>query len=908
MRAVAEGNGGALLLLGEAGIGKSTLVDHLAEQVAGATEPAVRVLRLTGVEVESDLAFAGLATLVSPAARVLDALPPETAAVLRGALGTGDRVPNGLEVHVATLSFLSALGAEGPAVLLVDDAQWIDKASLAVLGFAARRLGHDPVGIVFASRPDRAVETALQGLPTVTVDPFPLGHATELLAAQGATDDVAAACWRATGGNPLAMVEVAAALTDDQRAGTAPLPDPLPVAGSMRRELASRLVALDDETRQALAIAAVEASGDLVVVTNALTGAGLAADALSHTQGDLVEVEAHRVTWTHPLARAAVLEVLTPADLRLAHRRVAAALDPYDSGRIAFHLAAAIDGPDERVAVQLEEVARQAERRGASSAAAEAWTAASKASTDDGERFERLHSALVAQWSLGDSQGIVERGRPLVEASTDPARRARLALIVGQAITWAEGPITGALYLSHEAERVAATDPLAAGLLEVYASNGHLLANDAAAVIASARKAAELATAAGDVGLPVMAAAMESVGRFLLGEVDEARTLLQPLTELCPALLEAEVDGAAPMAQVVAFAQIVDEQWESADSLLRVLIAVARRTGYAGMESYAHDQLGELDWRRGRWAEGASRVAYVLTVGEGSEQPVVHQFRLRKARLDAARGRTDEARAVADIALDMGQRLGFASLVVWSREVLVVAALADGDRATALHHLDALAVSWDDRDLHTPGLIWWQAAYIEELVAAGRRSDAELAFDRLRIDHKRGGRSLWSRAAVARGEAAITAEHPAALEALDRAVEALRELGAGFELGLTLLTRGRRRRAAGLEAEAVRDLAEAQGWFGHLDARPWSQRAAELLGAASRTEAPTSLAARLTDAELRVALAVGSGLTNRQAADELYLSVKTVDSHLQSIYRKLEIRSRSQLAAAVARDTSGAPA
>lgn len=902
VQAVPDGNGGTLALMGEAGTGKSTLLRYAGKV---AHDAGLRVLQVTGVEVESDLAFAGLATLVAQAPEVLAELDDEAQAMLRGALGRGERTPKGLEVHLAALAFVTALGGE-PSLVLLDDAQWIDPASLAVLAFAARRLDHDAVAVVIATRPVAGVEITLGGIAVVRLTPLPLSHATDLLAAYGTDAEVAGVVWRATAGNPLAMVEVAESLSPEQRAGVEALPDPLPLAGSVRQALAATLVGLDEDTRRAVAIAAVDASGDVAVVARALRHAGLPAEQLALPGVDLVGVVEGQVCWRHPLARAAVLDALAPEDLRAAHRHVAAGLEATDAGRVAFHLAAAIEGPDDDVADQLEQVAREAQLRGANSAAAEAWSASSLASSEDEARFERLHAALTARWALGDSHGTVARALPLVEATADPLRRSRLALIVGQAITWASGPITGALYLSNEADLVAPVDPLQAGLLEVYASNAHTLANDPAAVVASAQKASAWAEEAGDVGLPVMAAAMESLGRFMLGEAGEARQLLEPLTELCPVLLDAEVDGAAAMSQVVAFSQIVDEQWSNADELLRSLISTARRTGFAGMEAYAHDQLGELDWRRGRWADCASRVAYMLTIGEGTDQPVIHQFRLRRARLDAARGRTAAARPVAETALALGQDLGFASLVLWSREVLALAALADGDTAEALHHHQALAAAWDDRDIHLPGMIWWQAAYIEELVALDRRAEAEDALDRLRIDHKRAGSNRWSLSAVRRGEAALTTNHEAAVTALDDAADALRSLGAPFELALVLLARGERLRAAGRTAEATRDLGEARSRFEHLAARPWADRAAALLGG-DAAPAQAALASRLTDAELRVAMSVGSGVTNRQAADDLYLSVKTVDSHLQSIYRKLEIRSRSQLASLVAREQGPGP-
>lgn len=898
---VAAGHGGSIAIIGDAGLGKSALLDHLARECG----PEVRVLRLTGVEVESDLAFAGLGTLISQAANAFEELDESMASILRGAIGLAERTPTGLEVNLATLSFLATLGAAGPVVVLIDDAQWVDRASLGILTFVARRLADDPVAVIVCSRPSAQVAPHLQGIPTVELEPLPLAHGVDLLAEQQVDPLVAAECWRLTGGNPLALLELAGVLDADQRRGRMPLPHAIPIADSIREAFDARMALVGPEERRVLAVAAVEASGDATVLARALEAAALDPALLEASAlGGLLSTDGGVVHWDHPLARAAAIDALGPRERRAAHRAVAAALEAVDAGRLAFHLAAAADGPDESVAVRLDQVARLAEARGASSAAAEAWEAAAELSVDPGLRFERIDAGLTARWSLGESETVVRTGRPLVEATHDPHQRARLALSVGQAIVWWQGPIAGARYLSAEGDRVAASNPAAAGLLEVYAANAHLVALDPAAVIVGARRTAELAARAGDLGLPVMAGAMESLGRLLIGEASEGRALLGPLSQLGPALLEGQVDGAAPMAQVVAFAQLVDERWDEARDLLHALIAEAERTGYIGMQSYAHDQLSELEWRQGRWAEAASRVAHMATLAEGHDQPIIHQGRLRQARLDACRGRTTSARAVAEEAFEVGQSIGLRSLVIWAREVLVLAALADDDTAGALRHLDALSVVMADRQVRLPGLVWWQAHHIEALRAEGRTADARAALDRLRLEAEGSG-ARWADAAVARGEAAL-APHPVeAVAHLDRAVALLAELGAGFELALALAARGNAHRAAGQEQDAVRDLAEAQARFEHLDARPWAERTATLLGTAS-AGVSSSVAARLTDAELRVALAVGSGLTNREAAGELFLSVKTVDSHLQSIYRRLEIRSRSQLAALVARELAPA--
>ena len=550
-------------------------------------------------------------------------------------------------------------------------------------------------------------------------------------------------------------------------------------------------------------------------------------------------------------------------------------------------------------------MAAQAQARGAPSAAAAALEAAASVSEHEVTRADRTHRALVARWANAETEAVVTLGRPLLDSATDPVRRARLALMVGEALVWWEGPPAGARLLVAEAERVAGEDGALAATLDLFAANANLVALEPATVLEIAERASARAAEAGDLGLPIMAGAMLALARLMTGDAEAGRAGIDPVAQLCPALLDADVEGAAPMSQVVATALVAQERWDEADALLHKVLANTERTGFVGMQSYAYDQLIDLDWRRGRWAEASTRVHHVLTFSEGQTQPFIHQGLLRRARLDACRGRIAEARPVAIAALEVGQATGLRTLIVWAREVLALTALADDDRGEAGRHLDALGHLMTGADVGHPGLVWWQAAHVETLAALGRHGDARAALARLEQQAARvGGR--WAPAAAARGRAAL-ADRPAdAVAALDEAVRLLEELGAGFEVALALAARGDAHARSGDARAATSDLADARARFDHLDARPWADRVAAAGGPAPTT--PGSLVSLLTDAELRVALAVGEGRTNRQSADHLYLSVKTVDSHLQAIYRKLQITSRAQLAARVAREAPVASA
>lgn len=893
----AEGHGGALVVCGDPGIGKTSLLAETRR-----AHQHLRVLSLTGVEVEQVLAYAALASLLRLVPDDVAALPEGPAEQLRGAVGLSEARPVGLEAHLALLELLGALGADTPAVVIVDDAQWIDPATLGLLGFVARRLEHDRVALIVGTRPSEQVTTALGDLETLTLGPLSREESREVLAGQQVRADVADACWASSQGSPLALTELAGALTPAQRAGRAPLPHPLPAAESVRRDVAAQLVAVTGPSRTALAVVAAEGAGDSGVIARALSRLGVAPDALDPAlDAGMLRRRDGTLAWRHPLARSAVLAELPEAETRAAHRAVAEAVDPADVGRVAYHLAAAAPGCDDELAERLEAVALDATHRGASAAAAQAWEAAALLSSDDAQRFERRLEAIAAHWRLGDSDTTVRAAGALLAEAHDPVRRARTALLAGQAGTWWEGPMAGARLLREEAALVAETAPALAATLAAYASNAAMMGLQPDAVIADALRTRAYAERAEDPGLALMADAMEGLGRLLVGEAERALALLSPLPEVARVGIELRIPGSDVMVVVLAQSLTVLERWDEAAALLEELTTWCRQTGHNGMEAYASDQLADLEWRRGRWESIPGRVARVEALSEGVEQPVSHQFRLRQARLDAARGRHEAAERVAETALTVGLHHGFSSLALWAREVLALSAQGRGDDAAALRQLDAVEVLYDDRGVHAPSLVWWQATHVELLAAADRRADAERALSRLTADAECMP-GHWARAAVAIAESALTPDAERAVELLASACAELTELGAPFELAQARLLRGRRLLESGQVAEGRGDLAAALSRFDQLDARPWAERAVALLGL-REVERRSSVASRLSDAELRVASAIASGLTNRQAAAELFLSAHTVNSHLRAIYQRLGIHSRSQLATLLARES-----
>src|SRR4051794_13117104 len=346
-----------LVVRGETGVGKTALLHYCAQQASG-----VRVARIAGVESEMELAFAGLHQLCAPMLDRAGALPAPQRAALGVALGraTGP-APDRFLVALAALSLLSEVAAKRPLLCLVDDAQWLDAASGQVLGFVARRLLAESVGIVFAVR-DPADEPQLVGLPELSLGGLPEEDARALLATvmPGRLDErVRDRLVSETGGNPLAILELPRGLAAAQLPGVATLQTAGALPRRIEQSFLRRLAALPDEARLLLLVAAAEPVDDPLLVWRAAEELGIGHSAAAETEGLLAVGE--RVTFLHPLVRSAVYRSASLRERRAVHLALARASDAQDDAdRRAWHLAAAVPGPDEAVASELERSAGRA--------------------------------------------------------------------------------------------------------------------------------------------------------------------------------------------------------------------------------------------------------------------------------------------------------------------------------------------------------------------------------------------------------------------------------------------------------------------------------------------------------------------------------------------------------------------
>ena len=426
--AIRQGQSGSLVLRGEAGIGKTALLDYLAESA-----PDVTVARAAGVESEMELPFAGLHQLCGPLLDRLHALPAPQREALQIVFGVspGDP-PDRFLVGLAVLSLFAEVADDGPLLCLMDDAQWLDRASALTLAFVARRLLAEPVAMVFAAREPG---DELQHLPELEVRGLREAEARELLSsAVGVTFDqrVLDRIIAEARGNPLALLELPRALATTRLAGGFGTVGGHALPGRIEESYIRRLDTLGTDARLLLLLAAAEPVGDPLLLRRASERLGIAAHA-AESAGGLLEV-GERVTFRHPLVRSAVYRSANGDERRAAHLALAEATDRNtDPDRHAWHLAAAAAGPDEEVAVELERSAGRAQARGGLAAAAAFLQRAVALTADSGRRAERALAAAEA--SLGAGTFDVARG--LLSAAEvgplDELQHARLDLLRAEA-------------------------------------------------------------------------------------------------------------------------------------------------------------------------------------------------------------------------------------------------------------------------------------------------------------------------------------------------------------------------------------------------------------------------------------------------------------------------------------------
>ncbi|WP_217913985.1 helix-turn-helix transcriptional regulator [Miltoncostaea marina] len=883
-----ESRGGGLVIRGEGGVGKTALLRAAEEEAAGA---GMRVLRATGVETESELPFASLHQVLAPGLDRLGALPAPQAAALRGAFGlSAERVDDRFLISLGALGLLADLADEGPLLVSVDDAQWLDRPSAEALGFVARRLVAEPIALLFAAREGDARRFDGPGIPDRRVAGLERAAARALLEASAGgavAPHVAERLVTVTGGNPLALVEMPQLLEPDQLAGRRPLPEHLPLTSRLEQSFAERARGLDEGARAVLAVAAADDTGALGVVAAAAARLGAGAEAIEAAErSGLLGIAGDRVTLRHPIARAALHRGLALGARRAAHLALAEVLSGDDEAdRRAWHRAAAAIAPDEAIAAELERTAERAGLRSGHAAAAAALERAARLSADDAARARRLVAAAEAAWQAGRAplaQGLADEAEAL---AGDDALRNRVRS-VRAAIAMVRGRPADAHALLLEAA-AHAPDPAVRADLLLRAGEAAAAAGDAAGLARADERAAGLPAGVAVAGRAWLA----GVRRAAEGRIAEA---LEPL-RAASAASEGEDDPRQLVWSSNADAWLGD--LDRTLVLQRRAIELARARGALGTVAVALTRRGALLAWHGRvheaWADGEE--ALRLTEEAGIENSTA-QARAVLAGVAALRGDEDACREHAERALAQAARRGL--LATWETTTFALSELALARRRyeEALERLAQMAAG--GRRVMTP--LAHHAAVprlVEAAVRAGRPEAAAAPLERFArwagLTGAPGAAALLlrCRGLVAGGEEGLALLEAAVAEP-DPARWSLSRARSELFLGEAL----RRARRRGEARAALRPALEA---FEGLGATAWADRAREELAATGeslRRRDPGAVAA-LTPQERRIARSVAEGSSNKEVASQLFLSPKTVEYHLGKVFQKLGIGSRADLAA-----------
>jgi DNA-binding CsgD family transcriptional regulator len=883
--ALRGGESQALVLLGDPGIGKTALLEDLAERASGC-----RVVSVSGVQSEMELAFAALHQLCAPLLDRLDAIPAPQALALRTTFGMSPGpVPDRFLVGLAVLSLLAEAAADRPLLCVVDDEQWLDRASAQVMTFVARRLGAESVGLVFGTR---TLSGELTGLQQLKVEGLARKDARALLDSVLTTkvdervlDQIVAEAH----GNPLALVELPRELTAAQLAGGFGLVGAVLLPSSAEEMFRRRIKALPADSRQLLVLAAAEPTGDPVLVRRAAERLGIEAAAAQPAVGaGLVEFGA-RVRFRHPLARSAAYRSAPTEERRTAHAALAETTDPAaDPDRRAWHRAEAAEGADEGVAEELEQSAGRALARGGLAAAAAFLERATALTPDPVRRTARALAGAQTKVKAGDFDAaldllaIAEAG-PLGEAGQARAElvRAQLAFATGK------GSDAQPLLLA-AAKRLEPVDPRLARLTYLDAIRNALFTGRLAGPGADLSAVTRAAAAA-----PQPPGRPDSADRLLYGlTASFAQEYVRGLPTLRKSLLSSA--GCLPadqeMSWVMLAASAASGVWdyESWEALAGRYVDLCRELGALTELPLALTSRAFLLLFAGELAaaESAIEEAQALMTAIGSSLAPYSSLGLA-----AFRGREAEVSVLEQATLDGAARRGEGWAIAgaaWA-SALVNNGLCHYGKA-----LDAAlrATEYgDDLGLRTWALV--------ELVEAASRSDAgataAIACRQLAEIAGDSGTD-WALGVRARSRALLAVGDEAEglyLESISRLgrVRVRSELARAHLLYGEWLRRELRRGEARTELRTAFEMLEGMGMAA------FAERARRELWATGESARKRTVERHdeLTAQELQIARLAREGLTNPEIGTRLFISARTVEYHLSKVFAKLGITSRAQL-------------
>jgi DNA-binding CsgD family transcriptional regulator len=889
-----------LLLEGEAGVGKTTIWRWALERAAAA---GFRVLSCRPAEAEASWSYAALADLLA-GVDVPSVLPGLQRDALEIALLRQQETGGALDpraIAVAVLASLRALAGSEPILLAVDDVQWLDAPSSRVLQFAVRRLRDEAIGVLVAERTpgngsvplglDRAVPEG--HFSRLELGPLNLGALHHALRTRLGAELPRAALVRlhkTTGGNPFYALEIARHLSVQ---GAEHGSDAVPLPRSLYELVARRLTGLPRRTQDLLLTVAALAHPTLALVTAAAQRPELVEGDIDRAvRGGVLEVEADRVRFTHPLLAAVKYEGASPGRRRALHRRLAELVTEMEER--ARHLALAATGPDETVAGSLDEAARRVRARGAPEAAAALLEEAVRLTPPDQAeaRWQRSSDAAMCHYLAGDTERAREQWEGIEAAA--PAGSARAAALWHLSeFRHSSLDLQQQMAAAGRALREAGAD--LALKSAVHHTLGLTLAwgGDVRQAQSHTRSALQLAEAQPDPTVLAMARTAHAHVTYLAGQ-GISTELIDRTASLERATRHLPLENSPRMAWAIMLAHV----GEAPDAARREFAALRRQAQESGLDVSLPLLLffmSDLECRTGDWPMADRYATESIDAATRSEQ----LFRaplglLARALLDGRRGRLDVARAAADEALSTARYAArFVEARIWA--VLGFIELSRDDPESAHRWLKQVVDLEESGGYGEPTAFRCVHDYIEALIALGKLEEAARLVDQLESR----GRSLnraWALATGARCRgllAAARGDLGAAQSALERAVQEHDRLPEPFELARTLLALGNVQRRGRLKRAAIASLKRAAEISNALGAVRLARRAeAEMLRAGPHPASQDEL----TATEERVARLVAAGRTNREIASALFVSVKAVEANLTRVYAKLGVRSRTELA------------
>ncbi len=884
------GRGGdAMLVTGEPGAGKTVLLDAAAERAMAC---GAQVLRASGVEFEADVPFAGLHQVLGPLVEQFEQLRHPHREALNVALGFGGGpAPDRLLVCSATLTLVRQVSKVRPLLIIVDDLHWVDRATAPVLGFLARRLAGIAAGFLAALRTDAAGFFERIGLAELEVRPLDevtagrlMSSAFPLLAAQTRRRLLAEA-----GGNPLAVLELPRALAERGHATAGGLATVLPLGRRLQGVYASRLAGIPPRSRDALLMMALDGAGDARVLEAIRDGQRGVVDLLPAEQARLVDIRpgTHRVTFRHPLIRAAVLDMSTGDERRRAHRRLADLMSDQPDRR-AWHLGEATIEPDEEVAALLERAAHTKVQRGDGVAAVAALSRAAELSPAAGERARRLAGAAYLGASV---TGDLRRAEALLadarHGDPDQAASVETAIAASSVLVHGDGEVATAHRLLREAIETAGgrdISPLTTEeafrtfmLVCHFGGRAELWESLDRHVVDSGREF--------PVSLYLSATLVADPARSPRAALDRLDAEIESLTQLADPTEIVRIAGASAF---------VDRLPHCRQALRRV----ARDELDGGAVTsviYANTLLALEAYLTGQWDEAQDLVQAATELCEARGYQLLRRNAdAVRAFLAAGRGEATVAQALADEVIRWAAPRGVRHLHTSALYACVLAALAQSDFEAAYRHATKISPAGQLAS-HEPHALW----VMTDLVEAALRTDrTREAFAHVQAMQQVGVARVSSRLALLSGAAAaMIAPEEEAMDLFDRSL-AIREAERWpFDLARVHLLYGERlRRARGMTQSRVH-LVAALETFRRLGATTWAERAAMELRATGQARPRTAQydCEALTPQELEIAMLAATGLSNKQIGNRLFLSHRTVGAHLYRVFPKLGITSRAAL-------------